>query len=165
LNVIELALPPLNQRVDDILPLVKHFVGEGFSLSKPAQQALLQHRWPGNVRELENACKRAALLAQSRVLTEADFGLPPAHRSHSSAINTTTFGRNLTEMTPIEPQVKSLNHAEPTQSDSSDAMDVSREQIETALRQHKGVIARVAKSLGLSRQALYRRMDKFGLEK
>ncbi|MFG0456937.1 sigma-54-dependent transcriptional regulator [Shewanella mangrovisoli] len=165
LNVIELALPPLNQRIDDILPLVKHFVGEGFSLSKPAQQALLQHRWQGNVRELENACKRAALLAQSRVLIEADFGLPPAHGSHSSAINTTTFGRTLSAITPIEPQVKSLHHDVPAQSDSSDAMDVSREQIEMALKQHKGVIARVAKSLGLSRQALYRRMDKFGLEK
>lgn len=45
LNVIELALPPLNQRIDDILPLVQHFIGSDFSLSKPALQALLQHRW------------------------------------------------------------------------------------------------------------------------
>jgi transcriptional regulator of acetoin/glycerol metabolism len=50
-------------------------------------------------------------------------------------------------------------------SDANEAIDVSREDIEAALKQHHGVIARVAKALGLSRQALYRRMDKFGLDK
>ncbi|ASK68183.1 sigma-54-dependent Fis family transcriptional regulator [Shewanella bicestrii] len=171
LNVIELALPPLNQRIDDILPLVKHFVGEGFSLSKPAQQALLQHRWPGNVRELENACKRAALLAKSRVLTEVDFGLPPAHahhqtshqtNHHASHMSVAPLGQTRPLVSPSEMQ--SLANP-PIEQESNEATDVSREQIEMALRQHKGVIARVAKSLGLSRQALYRRMDKFGLEK
>ncbi|HAY94571.1 helix-turn-helix domain-containing protein, partial [Shewanella sp.] len=50
-------------------------------------------------------------------------------------------------------------------SDANEAIDVSREDIEAALKQYHGVIARVAKALGLSRQALYRRMDKFGLDK
>lgn len=70
LNVIELALPPLNQRQDDILPLVNHFIGQDFSLSKPTQQALVSYPWPGNVRELENACKRAVILAASPMLTK-----------------------------------------------------------------------------------------------
>ncbi len=152
LNVIELALSPLNQRTDDILPLVKHFIKDGFSLSKPAQQALLQHRWPGNVRELENACKRAVLLAQSRVLTEADFGLA-SMGSPKMMLST--------DPEPSSARDNGLLQDEPV----SEAVEVSRETIETALRLHKGVIARVAKSLGLSRQALYRRMDKFGLEK
>ncbi|MGL5488440.1 MAG: helix-turn-helix domain-containing protein, partial [Shewanella sp.] len=165
LNVIELALPPLNQRIDDILPLVKHFVGAGFSLSKPAQQALLQHRWPGNVRELENACKRAALLAQSRVLTEMDFGLPQALARQLSATNAFAFEQNKYLSSAFERQshLPAAHAVSPT--DTHEAQDVSREDIEAALQQHNGVIARVAKSLGLSRQALYRRMDKFGLEK
>ncbi|MCH1929748.1 sigma-54 dependent transcriptional regulator [Shewanella sp. A25] len=159
LNVIELALAPLNQRTDDILPLVKHFVGNGFSLTKPAQQALLQHRWPGNVRELENACKRAVLLAQSPLLTEADFGLMRV----KSAPDMPVFQPESVVLPASAMLAKSGMNG--TDENHADSMDVSREEIEAALKLHKGVIARVAKALGLSRQALYRRMDKFGLEK
>ncbi|MGI2135528.1 sigma-54-dependent transcriptional regulator [Shewanella baltica] len=189
LNVIELALSPLNQRTDDILPLVQHFIGSEFSLSKPALQALLHHRWPGNVRELENACKRAVLLAQSRVLTETDFGLAPvvsAVRSATSHISAASEPRRfdqrqsdprIFEQRQSDPQPVYASASIPTNAtfaDHSDrgqapsaneAIEVSREDIEAALKQHHGVIARVAKALGLSRQALYRRMDKFGLDK
>lgn len=179
LNVIELALPPLNQRTDDILPLVQHFVGAKFSLSKPAQQALLQHRWPGNVRELENACKRAVLLAQSHVLTETDFGLSAVvnrARSATSHIVVASEPRRF-EQGQFAPQPVYASVSTPANAAFSDdaaraqglstheALEVSREDIEAALKQHHGVIARVAKALGLSRQALYRRMDKFGLDK
>ncbi|ABX48210.1 two component, sigma54 specific, transcriptional regulator, Fis family [Shewanella baltica OS625] len=189
LNVIELALSPLNQRTDDILPLVQHFIGSDFSLSKPALQALLHHRWPGNVRELENACKRAVLLAKSHVLTEADFGLAPvvsAARSATSYISAASEPRRL-DQRQSDPRIFEQRQSDPqpvyssasipanaTFSDSSardqtqsanEAIEVSREDIEAALKQHHGVIARVAKALGLSRQALYRRMDKFGLDK
>lgn len=188
LNVIELALSRLNQRTDDILPLVQHFIGSDFSLSKPALQALLHHRWPGNVRELENACKRAVLLAQSHVLTEADFGLAPVvsvvrATSHISAaseprrLDQRQSDPRICGQRQFDPQpvyVPSSIPANATFSDSSardqtqsanEAIEVSREDIEAALKQHHGVIARVAKALGLSRQALYRRMDKFGLDK
>ena len=63
-NVIELKVPALCDRVDDIVPLTEHFVGPEFSLPKPTQQALTSYPWPGNVRELQNACKRAVLLAR-----------------------------------------------------------------------------------------------------
>ncbi|MCS6257730.1 sigma-54-dependent Fis family transcriptional regulator [Shewanella baltica] len=189
LNVIELALSPLNQRTDDILPLVQHFIGSNFSLSKPALQALLHHRWPGNVRELENACKRAVLLAQSHVLTEADFGLAPvvsavrAATSHiSAASEPQRFDQRqsdprIFEQRQSDPQPVYASASIPTNAAFSDGsergqapsanetIEVSREDIEAALKQHHGVIARVAKALGLSRQALYRRMDKFGLDK
>ncbi|MCU8042189.1 MULTISPECIES: sigma-54-dependent transcriptional regulator [unclassified Shewanella] len=178
LNVIELALPPLNQRTDDILPLVQHFIGSDFSLSKPALQALLQHRWPGNVRELENACKRAVLLAQSHVLTEADFGLAPVASVIKSASSVSAVSESrLSGLRQFDPQPVYLPASIPVNtafyhesvraqvSDANEAIDVSREDIEAALKQHHGVIARVAKALGLSRQALYRRMDKFGLDK
>ncbi|MCS6129572.1 sigma-54-dependent Fis family transcriptional regulator [Shewanella baltica] len=179
LNVIELALSPLNQRTDDILPLVQHFIGSDFSLSKPALQALLHHRWPGNVRELENACKRAVLLAQSHVLTEADFGLAPvvsavrAATSHiSAASEPRRFDQRQSDPQPvyasasIPTNATFADHSDRGQAPSAnEAIEVSREDIEAALKQHHGVIARVAKALGLSRQALYRRMDKFGLDK
>ncbi|MGI2203062.1 sigma-54-dependent transcriptional regulator [Shewanella oncorhynchi] len=178
LNVIELALPPLNQRTDDILPLVQHFIGSDFSLSKPALQALLQHRWPGNVRELENACKRAVLLAQSHVLTEADFGLVTVASVIKSASSVSAVSElrlsglrqsdPLPVYSPASIPVNTAFYHESVRaqvSDANEAIDVSREDIEAALKQHHGVIARVAKALGLSRQALYRRMDKFGLDK
>lgn len=178
LNVIELALPPLNQRSDDILPLVQHFIGSDFSLSKPALQALLQHRWLGNVRELENACKRAVLLAQSHVLTEADFGLVTVASVIKSASSVSAVSElrlsglrqsdPLPVYSPASIPVNTAFYHESVRaqvSDANEAIDVSREDIEAALKQHHGVIARVAKALGLSRQALYRRMDKFGLDK
>ena len=146
LNVIELAIAPLHQRVDDILPLAHHFVGDAFSFDKLAQQALLTHSWSGNVRELENVCKRAVLLAKSAQLTCHDLGLSVL----------------------VEPSVK-LNDPEAQQapnaivSNSNCDSEPSKQQIEQALINQNGVIARVAKSLGLSRQALYRRMEKHGI--
>ena len=191
LNVIELALPALHQRPDDILPLVQHFIGEMFSLSKAAKQALLEHHWPGNVRELENACKRAVLLANSNELTEADFGLPHYASVRPTAANS-VLGKQSLHHHLLPPHVAdtplSLTHSAfsgaaddtrhvptgsapvqteqlPNSGGATHDYEVSREQIEAALLQHNGVIARVAKSLGLSRQALYRRMEKHGIAK
>ncbi|ASJ95724.1 sigma-54-dependent transcriptional regulator [Shewanella marisflavi] len=161
LNVIELALPPLNQRQDDILPLVNHFIGQDFSLSKPTQQALVSYPWPGNVRELENACKRAVILAASPTLTMTDFGLKPVSDQPSVAAFNTAPQANPSAVSQAQTataegaaDVAETSRSEPTEAD-----------IEQALAEHNGVIARVAKSLGLSRQALYRRMEKFGIEK
>lgn len=179
LNVIELALVPLNQRLDDILPLVLHFIGADYSLTKSAKQALLQHPWPGNVRQLENACKRAVLLARSAVLTEFDFGLSTsssaAHPASISAANRDNTGDKVRYGEKSE-QIAASNHGvNPASSTGvnihADAtalpiksIEPCRADIEAALAEHNGVIARVAKSLGLSRQALYRRMEKFGLD-
>ncbi|MCL1078126.1 sigma-54-dependent Fis family transcriptional regulator [Parashewanella spongiae] len=134
LNVIELKVPALCERVDDIVLLTQHFVGHEFNLPKLTQQALIKHSWPGNVRELQNACKRAALLARESKLTPENFGLKEAD---SISLN-------------------SENNAE---------IDVTKQQILDAMKANDGVIARVAKSVGLSRQALYRRLDKFGINR
>ena len=126
LNVIELALPPLAKRPDDIVPLAEHFLGEGKSLDAGAQAALLHHAWPGNVRELKNTMQRAALLAKGSAITAGDLGLAPAT------------------------------------SQAGDA-EVDREAIESALARRQGVVAQAAADLGLSRQALYRRMERLGI--
>jgi len=127
LNVIEIVLPPLGERQDDILPLTEHFLGAAARLSDEAREALLAYPWPGNVRELKNVLERARLLCRDGVIDRVDLNLP-ARRIAPGASN--------------EPD---------------------REQIEAALKTASGVISRAAQALGLSRQALYRRMEKFGL--
>jgi DNA-binding NtrC family response regulator len=128
LNVIDVNLPPLSERSDDILPLAEFFLDGRATLSEDAREALLAHTWPGNVRELKNAIARAALLA-------ADGRIEPVHL-------------NL----PPPPAAASRNLDEP-----------SRESVEAALASAGGVVSRAASTLGLSRQALYRRMERYGL--
>ena len=176
LNVIELPLPPLNARCDDILPLVDHFIGPGFSLNKQTQQVLVEHQWPGNVRELENVCKRAVILAQDNVLTVEDFGLiatsaaslnprqaehkQPEHKQAADIDKLTEDETHSVDSSQTFAETGSGKESEPVGKEPLD-----KASIEAALVEHRGVIARVAKSFGLSRQALYRRMEKFGIDK
>ena len=90
LNVIEIAVPPLAERREDILPLARHFLGSQLQLSDDAAAALLAHDWPGNVRELRNSIERAKLLARDSMVTAADLNLPAAahrapRRDHAAA--------------------------------------------------------------------------------
>jgi DNA-binding NtrC family response regulator len=133
LNVIEIALPPLAERMDDVLPLAEYFLGQGLHLSDEARAALLQHSWPGNVRELRNSIERAKLLARNHVVQAADLNLVSARQAESA----TAAGR--------------------------DGDSITREAIEERLRAAGGNVSRAAQSLGLSRQALYRRMERFGM--
>jgi len=130
LNAIELKLPPLAERPDDILPLARYFLPEGKFLSDDAGRALLRHTWPGNVRELRNAVQRAALLARADTLEASDFDLP----AMAAAIAPT-------------------------------AEEPDRDTIEAALERNGGVLAQAAAELGLSRQALYRRLDRLGIRR
>lgn len=130
LNVIQLNLPPLAERPDDILPLAQHFLEHGKSLHAAAQATLLQHPWPGNVRELKNVLQRACLLSSSDEIKVADLGLPTV------AISTVAA-----------------------------EVELDRDSIEQAILKANGVIAQAANQLGLSRQALYRRMDRLGISR
>ena len=135
LNVIEIALPPLTERRADILPLARHFLGVDLQLSEDAAAALLAHDWPGNVRELRNSMERAKLMARDGIVNAADLKLPPATRAA----------------------------AESDASRGGSETVVSRELLESALRGAGGNVSRAAQSLGLSRQALYRRMERFNM--
>jgi DNA-binding NtrC family response regulator len=128
LNAIEVKLPPLAQRPDDILPLARHFLPPGKRLEIDAERALLAHAWPGNVRELRNTMQRASLLSRGEAIGAADLGLPAVRASVEA---------------------------------SGDEPD--RELIERVLARHGGVVAQAATELGLSRQALYRRMERLGI--
>jgi DNA-binding NtrC family response regulator len=128
LNVIELEVPPLAERREDILPLARHFLEDGFKLSAAAAEALARYPWPGNVRELQNTIRRACLLSAERTIEAAALNLPVSAAATS---------------------------AQP---------ELDRVTVEQALERARGVIAHAARDLGLSRQALYRRMQKLGLK-
>ena len=130
LNVIELRVPPLAERSDDVLPLAEHFLQGRATLDAGARAALVAHAWPGNVRELKNAIERASLLCSGGVVTVRDLGL---------GVPRLASGRLSTDAEP------------------------DRAMIEAAIERARGVISQAASELGLSRQALYRRMEKMGI--
>jgi DNA-binding NtrC family response regulator len=139
INTIEIDLPPLRDRPEDLQPLVRHFVSiyaKKYRLSeKPlspgAMQALRSHHWPGNVRELSHAVERALILSDGEELTADDFRLaPPAGDDRSRSLN--------------------LQEAE-------------RRMVSRALDEAGGNISHAAAALGITRAALYRRIEKFGL--
>jgi DNA-binding NtrC family response regulator len=141
LNVIELNLPPLASRPDDIVPLAEHFLGDGKSLHPAAAAALLKHSWPGNVRELKNVMQRASLLATGTVIGIDDMRLPKPVASGAVMVNGSAVTINAGEAEP------------------------DRAAIENALAQAGGVVSQAASALGLSRQALYRRLERLGISR
>ncbi len=141
LNTVEIRIPPLRDRRDDVMPLARHFLGkqaqrygraiEGFSQS--AEDALLAHGWPGNVRELQHSVERSVLMARASRIEASDLGL--RRRGDGTA--------PMDELT--------LDEAE-------------RVLIEKALERHQGNVSRAAEALGLSRSALYRRLQRHDID-
>ena len=140
LNTIEIALPPLRDRREDIIPLANNFLSqhtqryrkELIGFDETARDRLLQHSFPGNVRELDHVIERAVLMARGSHLKAADLGL------------TTAGGES-----------KSLE-------------DMSLEEVEAflikkALARNNGNARKAAEALGLSRSAFYRRLQQYGL--
>ena len=143
LEGVRLHMPALRDRPEDILPLAERFLQaaaeryqrEGVALSPGAAETLGDYHWPGNVRELQHVIERAVLLAD-----EADIHARDLQLSRAALAGTTVeSAANLT-----------LEEAE-------------RQLIQRALDNHRGQVDKAAKSLGLSRSALYRRLDKHGL--
>jgi DNA-binding NtrC family response regulator len=140
LNTIELHLPPLRDRREDIPILAAHFLRQhadhyrkpltGFD--EPAIKALLAHAWPGNVRELDHAVERAVLMAQGEMVRAVDLGL------------------------------RSGREGPPRLEDMS-LEDVEALLIKKALARFSGNVSHAANALGLSRSALYRRLQRYGL--
>src|SRR5216110_2837344 len=140
LNTIEIALPPLRNRREDIPALANHFLRQhaqryrknltGFEPA--ALQALLDHPWPGNIRELDHAVERGVLMAQGSAIRLGELGLR-LDRDSSSRME-----------------------------------DMSLEEVEgflikKAMARFDGNVSQAAKALGLSRSALYRRLQRYGL--
>lgn len=140
LNTVEVHLPPLRERREDIVALAEYFLANqvdrygkdvgGFS--DDAVHALRSHPWPGNVRELQHAVERAILMAQGRLIQSEDLGL---RRRPDGSV-------------PMEDMT--LDEAE-------------KLLIEKALERNEGNVSKAADELGLSRSALYRRLQRFDL--
>jgi len=138
LNTIELIIPPLRDRVDDIPLLAEHFLSEacrkygkpGLEISKRSMKQLQQYHWPGNVRELQNTLARGVIMCEDKQVRFDQLGSGIASAAARSTLN-------------IEENEKSL--------------------IQKALVTNQGNVTRAAADLGIDRNALYRRMKKYGL--
>jgi DNA-binding NtrC family response regulator len=151
LNTVEIDLPPLRERREDILPLADHFIAfYAKKYGKPAREmptevaaALQAYDWPGNVRALRHACERAVILSDGAAFTSEDFslsrGLAPS-RAAPTAPAPAAAPRDDLNLERAEKQI-----------------------VEEALKKHSYNISLAAAELGLTRASLYRRMEKHGL--
>lgn len=137
INVVELHIPPLAKRSDDVLLLAKYFLAGQKTLSRDAERKLLAYTWPGNVRELQNVCQRALLLSTGDMIQSGDLQL---------------------QMTASSERESILNKNRVLD-------DIDQRTLEAVLADNQGIISRAAKQLGITRQALYRRMEFYGIVK
>jgi DNA-binding NtrC family response regulator len=175
LNTVVLRVPALRERgAGDVALLLRHYLAQfarrPVELTPDALARLTAYRWPGNVRELRQACERATLLARGPVFTWADFGLPEsappaqgvpwsAPRGGGDARGGDPTGMSPTRADLGRPGVR----PEYPGSSELDLARREREAVQAALAQADGNISQAAKLLGVSRAALYRRLDKHGL--
>ncbi|MCI0436305.1 MAG: sigma-54 dependent transcriptional regulator [Gemmatimonadetes bacterium] len=139
LNTVEIDIPPLRDRHEDIPLLARHFLRKQLAryareggIAREAMQALVEYSWPGNVRELEHVIERAVLMSQTGQIRMEDLGL----RGRADGAS------RLEELT-LE--------------------DAERYLIQRALARYSGNVSRAAEALGLSRSALYRRLQQYGI--
>ena len=143
LAVVQIVLPPLSDREDDVLLLAQSFLNRfaeenkkpGISFGPEALRAIRNHPWPGNVRELQNRVKRAVIMGSGKRLTAQDLELTSGSSSTQGA---------------------SLKDARET---------LEREMIRNSLKRHSGKITAAATELGISRPTFYELMAKLGIPK
>ena len=141
INTVEIHIPPLRERGNDIILLAEYFLNryarkykkEIRGLTREAKNKLLKYAWPGNVRELQHAVERAVILGEGSLLKPENF---PFH----------TIERRKKE----EDEILNLEQLE-------------RQTVEKALRLSQGNMTRAAEYLGITRFALYRKLEKLGL--
>ena len=145
INTIEITLPPLRERVEDIPLLADHFISyyskkynkDIRKASEPLLKRMTKYHWPGNIRELQHSIERAVIMSNHNVLQPEDLFLQKMGQPEKSEENV------------------SLEHL--------NIEDVERILIRKALQKHNGHITRAAEELGLTRSSRYRRLEKYGL--
>jgi len=142
INTIEIHLPPLRDRNEDVSLLVEHFIKlyskkyhkEPKKLSETTLKKLMDYHWPGNVRELQHAIERAVILSDSNLLAPTDFML-----------------------------IKQDDEIEQMHIEDYNLEEVEKMVLRKAMKKHSGNISKAAEELGLTRASLYRRLEKYGL--
>lgn len=143
INTVEITVPPLRERGDDIIRLTEYFLKvyekkyfkQQFRLSDSARKKLMAYHYPGNVRELQYTIERGVIMADSNVLKAEDITFSPLEQPKESPQPAPTHNLEVLERTAIE----------------------------QAIQKNNGNISQAAKELGLTRGALYRRLEKYGL--
>jgi DNA-binding NtrC family response regulator len=142
INTVEIKIPPLHDRPEDIPLLLDHFLKiycKKYNkplkrISAATQKKLEKYRWPGNVRELQHAIERAIIMSDSQVLQPSDFLFASQETKEAGLLF-----------------------------DDYNLEEVEKALIRKVISKHGGNISHTAKELGLSRTALYRRLEKYGL--
>ncbi|UII26609.1 sigma-54 dependent transcriptional regulator [Fulvivirga maritima] len=145
INTIEIELPALRERIEDIPLLANHFLKQyaekyekpALKISDAAVSRMQKHHWPGNIRELQHAIERAVIMSGSQVLQPEDFNF-------NAQPQNTMEGENVTL-------------------DQFKLEDVEKILIRKVLKKYNGNITQAASELGLTRSSLYRRLEKYGL--
>lgn len=140
LNTIEIMLPPLRNRKEDLPLFVAHFINQytskyrknGISISDQALDYLCAYDWPGNIRELQHAIERAVIMTENDILQPDDFILSNSGKS-------------------------------PQKSETLNLDEIEKSTIQQALDKFNGNVSKAAKELGLGRTTMYRKMDKYGI--
>ena len=145
INTVEIELPPLRERADDVLLLARHFLdtyaqkydAEASGFKNEARAALCRYHWPGNVRELKHTIERAVILSESAQIGPEDLRFSAPEPDSSSDTDASFDTLNLD--------------------------DLEQKAVRKALSKHGGNVSQAADELGISRRALYRRIEKYGL--
>ncbi len=152
LRVLQINVPPLRERVGDPLQLARHFLVEfgqryrksGLAFTPAAEAALVSHPWPGNVRELRNLVEQAVLFVSGASIGPADLLLPRSPEARPAELPTPGV------VVPVDLRGSALERVE-------------REMLVQALTQTGGNVSRAARELGISRDTLRYRMEKYGI--
>jgi DNA-binding NtrC family response regulator len=154
LQVVEIIVPPLRERKEDILPLVDHFLSifsaryrrDKKSVEREARKRLMVYDWPGNVRQLEHVLLNAWLMSETDEITMEDFSLPD---SDSRPMSSRLTGR------PPSPST--------TMRSEGEYRDAEKEKILAALTQTNWNRVRAAEIIGMPRRTFYRRLKEYGI--
>jgi two-component system, NtrC family, response regulator HydG len=142
INTVEISLPPLRERQEDIPKLIEHYLDYfaskykrgSLKVNSAAMKKLKRYSWPGNIRELKHAVERAVIMCDKNVLQPSDFFFS----TQDNSLDSFAF-------------------------DSYNLDDVERAVVTKAIQKHSGNISHAAEELGLTRTSLYRRIEKYGL--
>jgi DNA-binding NtrC family response regulator len=144
INTVEITIPPLRDRPDDIVDFINHYLyiysvkyqKSHLKITNEAMKALQSHNWPGNVREIQHTLERGVIMADSNEIKPSDFNL-----------------------TIIPKEKNALGDI----FDNLNLQEIEKFLVQKAINKHEGNISKAAKELGLTRAALYRRLEKFNL--
>ncbi len=175
LNVVAIPIPPLRHRVEDIVPLARHFlarIGESEGIAIPeltveVENLLTSFDWPGNVRQLQNAIFRAAVLCDNAYLTARDF---PQLQSHAHAVRIPPIAMAVNSLPMTRSAMARQHHAGlPIDLLGSDnhirkLNSIEADVIKAALDFYQGRMSEVARRLGIGRSTLYRKLAELGIE-